>query len=195
MTVPAVARQERNHSASSADLSAAKEICLRSIEIMNRGSLADFEEVCHPAFFNHEAKDEPAACRNSYGPAAIYATSLWLRHAFSDLRWEVHSVIAEGELVVVHCTNSGRHVNAFVTYDENARVRQAFPPTGKRYATTQTHWFRVADGKVIEHWANRDDMNTALQLNWVPPSPLYLLRMAFARWRARRAINSAPATK
>ena len=84
---------------------------------MNRGSLADFEAVCHPAFFNHEAKDEPAECRNSYGPAAIYATSLWLRHAFSELRWEVHSVIAEGEHVVVHCTNSGRHVNTFVTYD------------------------------------------------------------------------------
>ena len=37
----------------------------------------------------------------------------------------------------------------------------------------------------VEHWANRDDMGTAAQLGWVPPSPLYLLRMARAKRRAR----------
>ena len=48
------------------------------------------------------------------------------------------------------------------------------------------HWFRVADGKVIEHWANRDDLGTAMQLGWTPPSPLYLVRMLLATRRARR---------
>jgi hypothetical protein len=89
--------------------------------------------------------------------------------------------------VVVHNTMSGRHVKTFLDYDEHARVREAFPPTGKRFATKQTHWFRVRDGKVIEHWANRDDMGTALQLGWVPPTPLYMLRMVIAKRHARRA--------
>jgi predicted ester cyclase len=95
-------------------------------------------------------------------------------------------VVAEGDLVVLHATMSGRHTGTFVGYDENARPAQAFPPTGKRFSTTQTHWFRIADGKVIEHWANRDDLGTATQLGWTPPSPLYLLRMMLATRRAKR---------
>ncbi len=95
-------------------------------------------------------------------------------------------MVAEGELVVLHATMSGRHVRTFVSYDEHGRPAQAFPPTGKRFATTQTHWFRLADGKVIEHWANRDDLGTAVQLGWTPPSPRYLVRMVLATRRARR---------
>ena len=65
------------------------------------------------------------------------------------------------------------------------------PPTGKRFATTQTHWMRVEDGKVIEHWANRDDQGTAVQLGWIPPSPWYQAKMALATRRARtRAARS-----
>jgi len=55
------------------------------------------------------------------------------------------------------------------------------------FATTQTHWLRIADGKVIEHWANRDDMGTSMQLGWGPPSPVYIVRMAPALRRARRS--------
>jgi hypothetical protein len=95
-------------------------------------------------------------------------------------------VIAEGELVSIQCTMHGRHANTFVAYDEQAQVKEAFPPTGRRFASTQTHWFRLADGMVIEHRANRDDMGTAVQLGWVPPTPRYLPRMALAKWRARR---------
>jgi hypothetical protein len=105
-------------------------------------------------------------------------------------------VLVEGDLAVVHCTMSGRHVRPFAEYDEDAEVKEVFPPTGKRFATTQTHWLRVADGRVIEHWANRDDLGTAFQLGWVPPSPLYLLRSALAKRRARRAhrLRQAPAS-
>ena len=83
----------------------------------------------------------------------------------------------------------GRHTRVFVDYDEDAKVGQAFPPTGKTFASTQTHWLRIADGQVIEHWANRDDLGTALQLGWVPPTPLYLARALFAK---RKASVSLP---
>ena len=96
-------------------------------------------------------------------------------------------MVAERDLVVIHCTMSGRHVGPFVAYGEHGEVKEAFPPTGKEFATTQTHWIRVADGQMIEHWANRDDLGTAEQAGWVPPTPLYLLRMALAKRRARRA--------
>ena len=165
----------------------AKDLCIRSIHIMGEGgSPEEFDEVVHPEFLNHEAKDEPPASRGR-GPEAAYATALWLRDAFADLRWTIHEVVAEGDLVVVHCTMSGQHVRAFTEYDEDGNVGQVFPPTGKTFATTQTHWLRVADGKVIEHWANRDDLGQARQLGWVPPTPAYLFRMARAKSRTKRA--------
>ena len=123
------------------------------------------------------------------GPEAFYATALWLRGAYAELRWDIDTVVAEGDLVAVHGTMSGRHVGPFVSYGENAEPAKVFPPTGKTFATTQSHWFRIADGKVIEHWANRDDLGTSLQLGWVPPSPVYLIRMLLALRRARRAAR------
>jgi predicted ester cyclase len=164
----------------------AKALCVRSMQIMVDGSPADFEAVVHPEAVNREAKDEPPAARGR-GPAAFYATALWLRETFADLTFDVHEVVVDGDLVAVHNTMSGRHTGPAVTYDIDGNVRQVFPPTGKTFATTQSHWFRVEDGKVIEHWANRDDLGTALQLGWVPPKPLFLLRTVLATRKARRA--------
>ena len=50
----------------------------------------------------------------------------------------------------------------------------------------QTHWFRIQGGKVIEHWAVRDDLGQAKQLGWLPPSPTYLIQMAITKRRVKR---------
>ena len=165
-----------------------KELCVRSIHVMADGTLEDLEAVVHPEARNREAKDEPPATRG-LGPAAFHATALWLRAAYSELHWEIHDVVAEGDLVVVHATMSGEHTGTFVSYGADGRPTQAFPPTGNRFASTQSHWFRVADGKVIEHWANRDDLGTAMQLGWTPPSPPYIVRMLLATRKARREAS------
>ena len=60
------------------------------------------------------------------------------------------------------------------------------PATGKTFAVTQSHWFRIDDGQITEHWANRDDLGMARQLGWIPPAPAYLHKMARAKRRARR---------
>jgi predicted ester cyclase len=166
------------------ELSAVKAVCERSIHLMGTGTLEEFRTVIHPEATNREAVDEPPATRGR-GPEAYYATALWLRAAYADLRWEIHQVVAEGDLAVLHTTMSGRHVKPFVSYDADGRPAQAFPATGRTFATTQSHWLRVKDGLVIEHWANRDDLGTAEQLGWLPPTPAYLFRMFLATRRAR----------
>jgi hypothetical protein len=49
------------------------------------------------------------------------------------------------------------------------------PPTGRRFAAHQTHWFRAAGGRLAEHWATRDDLTAMLQLGVIrrpgPPGP------------------------
>ena len=164
------------------------DLCVESMQIMATGTMDDFERIVHPRAVNREAAAEPPATRVP-GPAGFYATALWLRAAFADLAFEVHDAVADGDLVVVHNTMSGRHTGPFVVYGPDGGVAQVMPPTGKTFATTQTHWLRLRDGRVIEHWANRDDIGTAKQLGWVPPSPGYLLRM----WRAKRAARRAEA--
>jgi predicted ester cyclase len=159
---------------------------LRAMQLMADGDPDDFARVVHPDAVNREAVAEPPECRGR-GPGAYFATARWLRAAFADLRWDVHRVVAEADVVAVHCTMTGRHTGPFVTYGPRGHVAAAFPPTGRAFATPQTHWFRVAGGRVVEHWANRDDLGLAQQLGWLPPAPLYALRMAWAKRRARRA--------
>jgi hypothetical protein len=71
------------------------------------------------------------------------------------------------------------------------RPAAVFPPRGRRFAVTQTHWFRMRDGKVAEHWANRDDLGMGQQLGWTPPTPSCIVRMLLARRRVRRAAAAA----
>jgi predicted ester cyclase len=161
-------------------------IVIKSIQAMADGSAADFEKLIHPAAVNRENVVQPPSSRMP-GPAGFYATALWLRGAFAELHYEIHHSVADGDLVAVNSTMSGRHVAPFVTYDEAGAIDAVFPPTGKTFAVTQSHWFRGESGSVVEHWANRDDLAQARQLGWVPPTPLYLLRMARAKSRAGRA--------
>jgi predicted ester cyclase len=156
---------------------------------MADGDLPEFEALIHPEATNREAANEPMAARGR-GPAAGYATALWLRGAFSDLRWDIHDVAADGDLVAVHSTMSGRHTGPFAQYDGAGAVIEVMPPTGRAFSAAQTHWFRHSDGKIIEHWANRDDLAMARQAGRVPPSPRYLVRMALAKRRARVAVNA-----
>lgn len=163
----------------------ARNLCVRIFDAIANGGPSDFESLVHPDAVNREASIQPPENRVR-GPKGFYATALWLRSALTDMRWDIDDVVTDGSLVAVHTTAHGRHVGPFVFYDPDGKVEQVFPPTGKTSSVTQTHWFRLAGGTIIEHWANRDDMGSARQLGWIPPSPSYLLRMVLATRKVRR---------
>jgi predicted ester cyclase len=160
-------------------------IAVRSIHAMADGDRADFDSLYHPRAVDRENPVQPPSSRVP-GPAGFYSTALWLR-GFADLRYDIHHAIADGNLVAVNSTMNGRHVVPWAVYTEDGSVDTVFPPTGKTFAVTQSHWFRIEDGKIIEHWANRDDLGMARQLGWIPPTPAYLLKMARAKRRAKRS--------
>ena len=162
---------------------------IRSMHLMATGDLDDLAAVYTANAVNREAKNEPPDTRG-VGPAAVHATALWLRRAFSELAWEIHDAVQDGDLVVVHATMSGQQTRPFLAYRPDGEIDVVFPPLGRRFAVTQTHWFRMRDGKVAEHWANRDDLGMGQQLGWTPPSPPYLVRMMLARRRARRPATA-----
>ena len=89
-----------------------KELAIRSILVMAEGTLEDFRDIVHPLALDRDSVDEPPAARGQ-GPEAFYATALLLRGIFADLRWDVDTVVAEGDLVAVHATMSGRQIAPF----------------------------------------------------------------------------------
>ena len=160
-------------------------VAVRSIHAMAQGQRADFDSLYHPGAADHENAVQPPASRVA-GPAGFYSTAVWLRAAFAGLRYDIHHAVVTDDLVAVNSTMNGRHVAPWAVYDGDGGIDSVFPPTGRTFAVTQSHWFRIEDGVIAEHWANRDDLGMARQLGWVPPTPAYLLKMTLAKRRVSR---------
>jgi predicted ester cyclase len=161
-------------------------VAVRSIHAMADGERADFDSLYHPRAFDRERQVQPPSSRVP-GPPGFYSTALWLRAAFAGLRYDIHYAIADGNLVAVNSTMHGRHVAPWAVYTGDGAVDTVFPPTDKTFAASQSHWFRIEDSKITEHWAHHDDIGMARQLGWIPPGPAYLFKMARAKRRAKRS--------
>jgi predicted ester cyclase len=161
-------------------------VVVRSILAMADGGRAAFDPLYDPSAVDRENRIQPPSSRVP-GPVGFWSTALWLRAAFAGLHYDIHHAIADGDLVAVNSTMNGRHAAPWVVYTDEGTVDAVFPPTGKTFAMSQSHWFRVRDGRIVEHWANRDDLGTARQLGWIPPTPAYLFKMARAKRRAMRS--------
>jgi steroid delta-isomerase-like uncharacterized protein len=131
-----------------------KRLALRWLEAIWNGDLDTpaggvVEQVVHPDFYNHEvAADRPG------GPDGFRHTARRLRRAFAELRIEPLDVVAEADKVAIRARVSGRHVGPFA----------GMPATGREFSVEHTHIVRILDGKVVEHWANRDDAGMLRQL-------------------------------
>ena len=90
-----------------------------------------------------------------HGPSHQRGVVEWLRAQFPDLRMTIQSIVAEGELVVARIRSEGTNLGS---------LGGVAPPTGKRFIADQSHWYRIADGRLCEHWATRDDLSAMLQL-------------------------------
>ena len=140
-----------------------------------------------PDYFNHRSADEPMDTRQR-GPAAVIATIRWLHRAFTEMRFEIHEVAVNGNMVALHVTLHARQHGPFVVHDSpDGTLTHVFPSTGRTFAAQQTHWITVDNGADSIHDAVRDDLGKAKRLGWIPPKPFYIARMLWARRQERRA--------
>lgn len=166
--------------------SAAELLVRQHLDLTARGNFQAVEKNVTSDFFNHRCTDEPLEARGR-GPEALKATIRWLHRAFTDMRFEFHEVLVQGDRAVARVTLHARQHGPFVVHDSpDGRVTEAFPSNGRTFAVSQTHWFRIANGAVAEHDAVRDDLAMAKQLGWIPPKPIYIVRMLLAVRRERR---------
>jgi predicted ester cyclase len=150
------------HDEEGAMSAANKELVRRHFEeLFNRKNLAVAEELLAEDYLEHAVapfgQAEPGLVN---GPAAMRQTAQWLLAQFPDLHMRIEAVVAEGDLVAVRVLSEGTNLGP---------LNGVVPPTGKRFAARQSHWFRVADGRLAEHWATREDLVAMLQLGVVQP--------------------------
>jgi len=80
-----------------------------------------------------------------------------LRTAFPDLRAEVTQIVRDGDMVAVHATATGTHRGVF----------QGVPPTGRRWSSSFTAVYRIADGGIVDFWETWDLLGILEQLGGV----------------------------
>ncbi len=130
-------------------------------EIWNRRNLAVCDEIMAEAFVEHAAAPfAQSAPGRVNGPKAMRQTAEWLLAQFADLHMTIEAMVAEGDTVAVRILSEGTNLGS---------INGVVPPTGKRFSARQSHWFRIADGKLVEHWATREDLPTMLQLGIIQP--------------------------
>jgi ketosteroid isomerase-like protein len=130
-------------------------------EFFNGRDVRGAGEVCATDYLEHAvapfAESEPGPVD---GPEHLKQTVRWLTEQYPDLRMDVEALVAERDLVVARVLSYGTN---------HGRLNGVLKPTGKCFSARQTHWFRVADGKLAEHWATREDLTAMLQLGVVKP--------------------------
>jgi steroid delta-isomerase-like uncharacterized protein len=78
--------------------------------------------------------------------------------ALEDPSFTIDGLIGEGDAVAARLTTSATQVGPFM----------GLPPSGRRYTIGEIHWFRLRDGKVVEHWHQMDQMGLMQQLGAAP---------------------------
>ena len=94
-----------------------------------------------------------------FGPVEVRETYQWIRSGQPDLHVDVEALIAEDDQVVswVRATSTLTGTGGPI------------PATGRRVDFHHAHRFRIRDGRIVEHWAVRDDLRAVVQAGVVTP--------------------------
>jgi steroid delta-isomerase-like uncharacterized protein len=122
-------------------------------EVWNGGDLALIDEIFARDFVNHTPSPGQLAGRE--GLKQFIAS---LRSASPDVHFTIDDVIAEGDRVVTRWTARGTHHGDLM----------GAPPTGKRITVSAIAIDRIVNGRIVEHWAVRDDLGLVQQLGLIP---------------------------
>jgi predicted ester cyclase len=139
-----------------------KELVRRHFEeLFNRKNFAVCDEMMAEEYLEHApapfSEDAPGRVN---GPKAMRQSAEWLLAQFPDLSMTIEAMISEGDTVAVRVLSEGTNLGP---------LNGVVPPTGKRFRARQSHWYRVRDGKLVEHWATREDLPAMLQLGVISP--------------------------
>jgi steroid delta-isomerase-like uncharacterized protein len=117
-------------------------------DVLGTGDLACVSTFLATDFVDHD----PAGMNTGASGVAIKLHDLWC--AFPDGRYHLQEVVAAADRVVARSTFRGTQTGPF----------GPLPPTGCRVEVSFMDFYRVAEGKISEHWHNFDQFGLMKQL-------------------------------
>ncbi|HZS34946.1 MAG TPA: ester cyclase [Methylomirabilota bacterium] len=134
-----------------------KALVRRFYEEIDKGNLAAMDELVAPDYLDHNPPPFPGLPPGREG----------LKRAF-QMFWEatpgVHRIedqVAEGDRVVTRLTAIGKHVGDL----------PGAPRTGNALRTTSITIHRIAGGRLVEKWSEKDVLGFLRQIGVLPPAP------------------------
>ena len=138
-------------------------IVRRSIEALNTGDVTKVSEFIHPNYFDRDSQSIPGR-EKLRGPEAFVDTVKKLRAALSELHYKEQEIIASNDMVVLIMMVTGKHTGDLF----------GIPPKGNIFSYQAAHFYAIADDKIAEHKAFRDDLSFMIQLGVIgAASPQY----------------------
>ena len=131
-----------------------KVLVRRFYEEIDKGNLAAMDELVAEDYINHHPPPFPGLAAGREG----------LKQAFKLFweatpgRHEIEDQLAEGDKVVTRLTVYGTHEQDL----------PGVPRTGNKLEMTATAIHRIANGRLVEHWSNTDELGLLQQLGVIP---------------------------
>ena len=116
--------------------------------VLARGDLAAIDELVAPDFISHTW----GITEN--GPANLRAATERIHGSLKNVEFTIDDEVADGNAVVLRLTSSATPTGEFM----------GVPATGRSYTIGEIHWFRLADGRIAEHWHQHDALGLMKQL-------------------------------
>ena len=120
-------------------------------QVINQRNLAALDQFVPPGGVNHTVPPGMPQETNQFVGQYL--------NAFPDGQVTVEDLLADGDKVVAHVSFHGTHQGAL----------RGMAPTGKPITLMGIHIFRIANGKLVEHWGLMDRLAALQQLGVVPP--------------------------
>jgi len=126
------------------------DVVRRFYEGWNRRSI-DFEVLVAVDIVNHQPEVEPEHGRRQFEQAIGRVVA-----AVRDSKWDIVDLVSDGDRVAVRTIWTG-------TYGA-PQFRGVPIPTPGTFAVEHIHIYRLAGGRLAEHWVVRDDLTMLRQL-------------------------------
>jgi steroid delta-isomerase-like uncharacterized protein len=128
--------------------------------------------------FNRGDMDAAAGCFSDdacnfgrpVGRAGVRRVLKDILKTFPDVKLEPIDTVIDGAWVVERGHFSGTH-RGVGELPVNGGLLVGVPATNKPFQVHHIHMYRLSDGKIVDHYANRDDIGMMQQLGLLPPSP------------------------
>ncbi len=122
-------------------------------EVLNKRNLDAVDEFYAVDFVDHNAP--PGTPPGIGGIKQIYTM---IHTAFADIHITIEDMVAEDDRVVLRFTARGTHKGELM----------GIAPTGRQFTVMEIRIYRIAGGKIVEHWGLLDQLGLMQQLGVVP---------------------------